>query len=232
MLIQGILAPLQGFWNFLTYIRPRYNMVAERNRDKSVIHRLYLTIFQRSEIARNRLVRQSKPSWGCKMCSKKKSKTNLSSQRTPSSSRNYLIPILRRNKNPDNFEDNEQSSDDVSSGAFQEKIEVLIEDDEEEGVHNKGEEINEDNYRQAVTLSLLIAEDILPPSSYSEGRRASMVERFPLSLSITEPNTSQINISDREDPNQFDSESFVFPPPTIRRERRNSCPGFLELDKS
>ena len=33
MLIQGILAPLQGLWNFLAYIRPRFNIVCSQHNE-------------------------------------------------------------------------------------------------------------------------------------------------------------------------------------------------------
>ena len=48
-LIHGILAPLQGFWNFLTYIRPKLNTISRQNIGRSLLRRLYITVVHEPE---------------------------------------------------------------------------------------------------------------------------------------------------------------------------------------
>lgn len=49
MLLQGISAPLQGFWNFLAYTRPRWNIISRQHNDKGIMRRFYLTVFHQPE---------------------------------------------------------------------------------------------------------------------------------------------------------------------------------------
>ena len=49
MLMQGIFSPLQGFWNFLAYIRPRFVIVSDQHDDKNIFQRLFITIFKKPE---------------------------------------------------------------------------------------------------------------------------------------------------------------------------------------
>lgn len=54
MLMQGIFSPLQGFWNFLAYIRPRFVIVSNQNDDKNIFQRLFITIFKKPQTTRPR----------------------------------------------------------------------------------------------------------------------------------------------------------------------------------
>ena len=49
MLLSGITTPLQGFWNFLAYIRPRFNNISRQHNEKSILRRLYITVFHKPE---------------------------------------------------------------------------------------------------------------------------------------------------------------------------------------
>ena len=47
IIMQAIFAPLQGFWNFLIYIRPRLKDVTRSHPHLSFLRRLYVTIFRK-----------------------------------------------------------------------------------------------------------------------------------------------------------------------------------------
>ena len=47
--IQGILLPLEGFWNFLAYFRPRYNIISKNHKGKNAFQKFYLTIMSKPQ---------------------------------------------------------------------------------------------------------------------------------------------------------------------------------------
>ena len=51
LILQGIFSPLQGFWNFLAYIRPKYNIInsQQQYRGKGMFRKLLITIFYKPE---------------------------------------------------------------------------------------------------------------------------------------------------------------------------------------
>ena len=49
LLLQGITLPLQGFWNFITFIRPTFNIATSRYPDASIAERLYLSILRSAD---------------------------------------------------------------------------------------------------------------------------------------------------------------------------------------
>lgn len=59
MLLQAIFAPLQGFWNFLAYIRLRFNAISRQHNDKGILRRLYITVFHKPEPSRQSRRRSS-----------------------------------------------------------------------------------------------------------------------------------------------------------------------------
>ena len=48
-LLQGLLGPLQGFWNFLTYVRPKFNVISRQHNDKNILRRLCITVLHKPE---------------------------------------------------------------------------------------------------------------------------------------------------------------------------------------
>ncbi len=47
-ILQATFGPLQGFWNFLIYIRPRFNIITKDHPDKSFVKRLSMTVFSKA----------------------------------------------------------------------------------------------------------------------------------------------------------------------------------------
>ncbi len=49
LMLQSIFQPLQGFWNFFTFIRPKFKVATTAHPEKSLIERLYITVFRNIE---------------------------------------------------------------------------------------------------------------------------------------------------------------------------------------
>eukprot|EP00551_Chaetoceros_affinis_P007469 CAMPEP_0203680022 /NCGR_PEP_ID=MMETSP0090-20130426/37799_1 /ASSEMBLY_ACC=CAM_ASM_001088 /TAXON_ID=426623 /ORGANISM="Chaetoceros affinis, Strain CCMP159" /LENGTH=479 /DNA_ID=CAMNT_0050547905 /DNA_START=230 /DNA_END=1670 /DNA_ORIENTATION=+ len=49
LILQGIFLPLQGFWNFLAYVRPRFSMVSTDYPEKNFFQKLSITILKKPE---------------------------------------------------------------------------------------------------------------------------------------------------------------------------------------
>ncbi len=52
-ILQAIFGPLQGFWNFLIYIRPRFNLMTKDHPEKSFFKRLCMTVLAKAGGRRN-----------------------------------------------------------------------------------------------------------------------------------------------------------------------------------
>mmetsp|Transcript_4581 Transcript_4581/g.6717 ORF Transcript_4581/g.6717 Transcript_4581/m.6717 type:complete len:404 (-) Transcript_4581:464-1675(-) len=53
LLLQAIFQPLQGFWNFFTFIRPKFKMITDANPEKTYCQRLCITVFRSHAAALN-----------------------------------------------------------------------------------------------------------------------------------------------------------------------------------
>lgn len=49
LLLQGMFTPLQGFWNFLVYIRPRFNIISRQHGEINIFRRVFMTVFLKHE---------------------------------------------------------------------------------------------------------------------------------------------------------------------------------------
>ena len=214
----GVLSPSQGFWNFLIYIRPRYKETSKRHRDKSFLRKLYITIFHkppgnnrhnhRSNMARTRSDRPGMTSLVRSWMSRTEPRVVVSSNQAPTT-----IPTPERMTVEQTLEAPVEST-----GRIPLQMEVI---DEEEGrpQSNNEQSLNEEvhappeqefmsvgefeEYRKKITLSLLLAEDVLPPRptniSRRTQRRRSMIE-FPVATA---------GFGDDNDNDEDDNENLV-----------------------
>ncbi len=252
MLLQGIFGPLQGFWNFVVFIRPRFNLVSRENQEKSYLQRLYITVFrnQRSQVpARTALRTQQNRGLRERWRRRKKKTKKKSSTQSSKNKQNHPKHSLALSGEPSDsgisghldlgIEDDLEMQ--LSTDRFRDNI---SRDGSSKDQDNKDDSFTSDgpvtsrptdlrDFREHISLSLLIAEDILPPSLDHDcgRRRKSMIDFF---RGDTEVETSEVLLG-REDlsakkssPEEDNHPENLFNLPNVNRtHRRHSCPNFI-----
>ena len=171
LLMQGIFHPLQGFWNFFAYIRPRYIIVRTQHNNKNFFQHLIITILTKPSDDANQSGRHSRNSLR-KRWKESSIKNKVSVSGTCSNAINH-----------DNIEEGQGKIDQQSSSSA-EDIDTdnnLHEDSSHDDSLYYGDSLHED-FRHAVSLSILVAQDKIPPSSWRDDenrRRMSMIDRLP-----------------------------------------------------
>ncbi len=230
MIVQGFLIPLQGCWNFLIYIRPRFKEVSRRNVNKAFLWKLYFTIFYKpgannhnSYTTRNR---------GSNGISRTRLVTSVNPRPTPtlisgSGDQGRRPREIEMVQGEEHLDLDEQSSQHHDLTA--EKNDQVV-DSTHQCSTNEFE-----NYRKEITLSLLLTEDILPPrllnlSPRRHGRRRRSITSFPFRTKEDLSKDKQQSIDDNVDDEEANiNVDTVFrinhkKPAVHGRYRRHSCP--------
>ncbi len=290
MLMQGIFSPLQGFWNFLAYIRPRFVIVSDQHDDKNIFQRLFITIFKKPETTRPRQrgTRRSIPSSLSNNRKVQMKKNRIEESKENEYVQNPSFPVeikdndIPRRNNDDNTRlsplmytsshDDEEGIEhkptkNTSYASGDGEIFDMSKDIEknspqrsknnyenEQTDDTDDEPVAEDfmgRYCNIASLSLLVAEDVLPPSvrrelknSGREKRRVSMIDRFPSHLKEVlkaydyddDDNSNEnelglfgANCGVSNDNNHVDLSSAPSKKTNVRQKRRHSCPVIYDI---
>ena len=289
MLMQAILTPLQGFWNFLAYVRPRFNIISRQHSEKSICGRLYITVFHKPEPSsqgstRRRRRRRQLPAQRREITGRERSNDVEIAGRGASRSnvtqnnllthQNYQPKVPTESANDFKKSDQAQDHSELQqhhivplsgespptngNGVNDEIVKVLhhginLKNDAEAGAGDlhmishtdyDEEEQSEQNvdeqdfattrppsdYREAVTLSLLVAEDILPRSLNRNGnerkRRASMIDRLPIGVNSQNKGSSRTRhyLERRNEKESISSNGNV-------QKRRPSCSVMTDMEE-
>ena len=216
MLLHGVFAPLQGFWNFLTYFRPRFNIVSRRHHEKRLLQRFVLALCLKPEPIKKARKKRSSQRHKSRTSTRVPQKTptqTLTRKDNPVIDKNELNPnestvensamnssiftrLLQKIKKifpsrtpSPSCVDSLENADQLGAPTFSASEENYQDHDhdvydEEEQLEHPSIHLTEPrDYREAVSLSLLVAEDVLPKSLRRKvSRRVSMIDNFSVGI--------------------------------------------------
>lgn len=207
--IENLTLPLQGFWNFVAYMRPRYLIVKAEHQDKNFFIILFKTIMKEPDMVPPR--KQSRLSYSLSHTNTRRQRSGRSeemfvsnSRRKPDGNHEQEEGILLHKNNIDSDSAYHSNDGEIlgnlsptttpkskSSATASHANNFFTRTDEEETFASPSksgtkslEKIDETDIMPEVlpTLSLLVAQDSFPLQNYQFRRRRSMIDisRFPL----------------------------------------------------
>ncbi len=270
LLLQGIFQPLQGFWNFLAYIRPRYHFISSLHPEKGFLERFKMTVFQqpipvqrerssrgaaavRSSIATGRRRRRRESRL-------RRSHNHINQTNSTRNSRTRGTSRLSRGGNDDQSKRSGvhcRKSPKRSTEYTNKDVELIKGLDGDCDCDDGGGEILNDNniygfapvfdqdneYRKDISLSMLVAHDILPETPFefrSTNRRVSMVEMSNSNSLLSSGNNDLVDdiFDDNRDQSEDnldlilrgdEEENLSSCTRKTSRKRRHSCPTIKPL---
>lgn len=238
-LLQGVFAPLQGFWNFFAFIRPRFNIISRDHSEKSMLQKLFLAVVLKPEPTRQRKRKRS----GRTHVKHKLSNNDSTVENCDKFSLFAVLPhkikkiflskraalsglsILEKADQPNAPTELQQAH--FVPKEIHQNDEHDFYDEEEQSEQNDIDTAAPSDYREAILLSLLVADDILPKPLHRKGikskRRVSMIDK--VSVEIDSRNTNSLQPFSTMDPLP-DIETKMYLKGSGKKsskERRHSC---------
>lgn len=197
LLLQSIFLPLQGFWNFLAYIRPRFSMMSTDHPEKSWFQKLFMTILKKPDIPDRSRSRHKSSLRSGKRGSKRR-KRRRDRREIPTTAETKTVHFPLNDLRTSNEEKAEISLPDIRSNSDLERGMHLMfgscatprstNPDGHNPLRESTEGDNDDEiyHRQEhPSLSSLVAQDMYSSSNFGRRRRSMLDKSFTTEALLT-----------------------------------------------